>query len=200
MDSKGTEEEIVYPNIFFTVDNFDEVSCRYFVTREASLLDDLNRSASNQSWQRRDPWTIVTWRLILSASNQRKTKEHLKTKTFTDNDVLQFQIFADCIVRDSEMVCVELIASDKYGDFCGVLFLGSIRYDALKRVYDARVGISQIWSCCFLFYIIHTFTSLLPRQNVPAANWPWACVKLPWARQIGPEENWPVSTLLPIPG
>jgi len=26
MDSKGTEEEIVYPNIFFTVDNFEEVS------------------------------------------------------------------------------------------------------------------------------------------------------------------------------
>ena len=38
------------------------------------------------------------------------------------------------------MVCVELVASDKYGDFCGVLFLGSIRYDALKRVYDARVS------------------------------------------------------------
>lgn len=51
-----------------------------------------------------------------------------------------YQIFADCIVRDSELVCVELIASDKYGDFCGTLFLGSIRYDALKRVYDARVS------------------------------------------------------------
>ncbi|XP_064634809.1 uncharacterized protein KIAA0930 homolog isoform X2 [Lineus longissimus] len=76
MDSKGTEEEITYPNIFFTVDNFEE-------------------------------------------------------------------IFADCIVRDSEMVCVELIATDKYGEFQGVLFLGSIRYDALKRVYDARNSMSS---------------------------------------------------------
>ena len=25
MDGKGTEEEITYPNIFFTVDNFEEV-------------------------------------------------------------------------------------------------------------------------------------------------------------------------------
>ena len=27
MDSKGTKEEITYPNIFFMVDNFEEVSC-----------------------------------------------------------------------------------------------------------------------------------------------------------------------------
>jgi len=26
MDHKGTEEEITYPNIFFTIDNFEEVS------------------------------------------------------------------------------------------------------------------------------------------------------------------------------
>jgi len=26
MDRKGTEEEITYPNIFFTIDNFEEVS------------------------------------------------------------------------------------------------------------------------------------------------------------------------------
>lgn len=26
MDSKGTHEEIAYPNIYFTVDNFDDVS------------------------------------------------------------------------------------------------------------------------------------------------------------------------------
>jgi len=25
MDRKGTEEEITYPNIFFTIDNFEEV-------------------------------------------------------------------------------------------------------------------------------------------------------------------------------
>jgi hypothetical protein len=38
------------------------------------------------------------------------------------------------------MVCVELVASDRDGAIQGVIFLGSIRYDALKKVYDARVG------------------------------------------------------------
>ena len=35
------------------------------------------------------------------------------------------------------MVCVELVAND--GKTRKVLFLGSIRYEALKKVYDARV-------------------------------------------------------------
>ncbi|CAL1548140.1 unnamed protein product [Lymnaea stagnalis] len=76
MDSKGTHEEITYPNIFFTVDDFEEV-------------------------------------------------------------------FQDMIVRDSESVAVELTASDKQGSFTGVLFLGSVKYDALKRVYDARASLTQ---------------------------------------------------------
>lgn len=38
------------------------------------------------------------------------------------------------------MVCVELVASDKDGTLQGVLFLGSIRYEALRNVYDARVS------------------------------------------------------------
>lgn len=37
------------------------------------------------------------------------------------------------------MVCVELVANDKDGAVQGVIFLGSIRYDALKKVYDSRV-------------------------------------------------------------
>jgi hypothetical protein len=41
------------------------------------------------------------------------------------------------IVKENEMVCVELVASD--GKTRKVLFLGSIRYEALKKVYDARV-------------------------------------------------------------
>jgi hypothetical protein len=76
MDNKGTEEEISYPNIYFTIDNFEEA-------------------------------------------------------------------FAEQIVRDSEMVCVELVAKDKHGKFQGVLFVGSIHYDALKRVYDARASLSH---------------------------------------------------------
>ncbi|XP_071452486.1 uncharacterized protein KIAA0930 homolog [Hetaerina americana] len=48
------------------------------------------------------------------------------------------EIFCDILVRDGEMVCVELVASDREGAVQGVIFLGSIRYDALKKVYDAR--------------------------------------------------------------
>lgn len=42
-------------------------------------------------------------------------------------------------VRDGEMVCAELVATDRDHGFQAVLFLGSIRYEALKRVYDSRV-------------------------------------------------------------
>lgn len=49
------------------------------------------------------------------------------------------EVFHDILVRDGEMVCVELVASDRAGSIQGVIFLGSIRYDALKKVYDARV-------------------------------------------------------------
>lgn len=38
------------------------------------------------------------------------------------------------------MVCVELVASDKTNTFQGVIFQGSIRYEALKKVYDNRVS------------------------------------------------------------
>ncbi|CAG9860503.1 unnamed protein product [Phyllotreta striolata] len=48
------------------------------------------------------------------------------------------EVFHDILVRDGEMVCVELLAADRAGSIQGVIFLGSIRYDALKRVYDAR--------------------------------------------------------------
>ncbi|XP_023306150.1 uncharacterized protein KIAA0930 homolog isoform X2 [Lucilia cuprina] len=48
------------------------------------------------------------------------------------------EVFSDILVRDGEMVCVELVANDKDGAVQGVIFLGSIRYDALKKVYDAR--------------------------------------------------------------
>lgn len=50
------------------------------------------------------------------------------------------EVFCDILVRDGEMVCVELVASDREGAIQGVIFLGSIRYDALKKVYDARVS------------------------------------------------------------
>lgn len=56
---------------------------------------------------------------------------------------LTSQVFQDLIVRDSESVAVELTARDRKGHFSGVIFLGSVKYDALKRVYDGRVS---LWS------------------------------------------------------
>ncbi|PIO33549.1 hypothetical protein AB205_0035220 [Aquarana catesbeiana] len=75
MDSKGEESKISYPNIFYMIDNFDEV-------------------------------------------------------------------FSDLTVGEGEMVCVELVASDKTNTFQGVIFQGSIRYEALKKVYDNRVSMA----------------------------------------------------------
>ncbi|KAK1790518.1 hypothetical protein P4O66_014406, partial [Electrophorus voltai] len=75
MDSKGEESKMSYPNIFFMIDNFEEV-------------------------------------------------------------------FSDMTVGEGEMVCVELVASDKSTTFQGVIFQGSIRYEALKKVYDNRVSVA----------------------------------------------------------
>ncbi|XP_077449470.1 uncharacterized protein KIAA0930 homolog isoform X2 [Stigmatopora argus] len=75
MDSKGEESKMSYPNIFFMIDNFDEV-------------------------------------------------------------------FQDMTVGEGEMVCVELVASDKCNTFQGVIFQGSIRYEALRKVYDNRVSVA----------------------------------------------------------
>lgn len=51
------------------------------------------------------------------------------------------QVFSDMTVGEGEMVCVELVASDKTNLFQGVIFQGSIRYEALKKVYDNRVSV-----------------------------------------------------------
>ena len=52
-----------------------------------------------------------------------------------------FQVYKEMPVRDGEMVCVELVASDRDASgFQAEIFLGSIRYDAVKKVYDSRVS------------------------------------------------------------
>lgn len=43
------------------------------------------------------------------------------------------------VVKEGQMVCVELVARD--GKKSRVLFLGSIKYEALKKAYDSRVFI-----------------------------------------------------------
>ncbi|XP_055334413.1 uncharacterized protein KIAA0930 homolog [Paramacrobiotus metropolitanus] len=77
MDSKGESEEMAYPNLFFCIDNFEE-------------------------------------------------------------------IFSEIVVRDGEMVCVELVAKDPMGSSIkSVLFLGSVRYELLKQVFDARASLTS---------------------------------------------------------
>ncbi|KAI9557866.1 hypothetical protein GHT06_014617 [Daphnia sinensis] len=51
------------------------------------------------------------------------------------------EVYDDMLVRDGEMVCVELVATNRRGIPQGVLFLGSIRYEALKKVYDSRASL-----------------------------------------------------------
>lgn len=67
------------------------------------------------------------------------------------------EIFQDILVRDGEMVCVELLAADRSGDIQGVIFLGSIRYDALKKVYDARVSFSILQRLAEISEIVGNF-------------------------------------------
>jgi len=44
------------------------------------------------------------------------------------------------IVNEGQMVCVELVAKNPFLKDSRVLFLGSIKYEALKKVYDTRVN------------------------------------------------------------
>ncbi|XP_050444389.1 uncharacterized protein KIAA0930 homolog [Adelges cooleyi] len=53
------------------------------------------------------------------------------------------EVFCDVLVRDGEMVCVELVASDRCGKMRNVIFIGSIRYEALKTVYNSRMSLTN---------------------------------------------------------
>lgn len=44
------------------------------------------------------------------------------------------------IVNEGQMVCVELVAKNPLSNEQKVLFLGSIKYESLKKVYETRVG------------------------------------------------------------
>ncbi len=90
MESKGTEEKITYPNIYFTVDNFEDV------------------------------------RLLSNKSQKKNLFFFVKT-------------FCEMIVNEGQMVCVELVAKNPLFNEPRVLFLGSIKYEALKKVYETRV-------------------------------------------------------------
>ncbi|KAK2565641.1 Uncharacterized protein P5673_010783 [Acropora cervicornis] len=53
------------------------------------------------------------------------------------------QTFKDFALQENEMVCVELVAKDKTESVEGVIFLGSIRYESLKKVYDGRASVAS---------------------------------------------------------
>lgn len=56
------------------------------------------------------------------------------------------------VVNEGQMVCVELVAKNPLLNETKVLFLGSIKYEALKKVYETRVcQISNTDEHSFLF-------------------------------------------------
>ncbi|CAJ0578612.1 unnamed protein product, partial [Mesorhabditis spiculigera] len=55
-------------------------------------------------------------------------------------------VFNDIVVRDGECVCVELVVRDRQRAREAVTFLGSIRYEVLKQVYDAKASSSWGWA------------------------------------------------------
>ncbi|CAD6187573.1 unnamed protein product [Caenorhabditis auriculariae] len=56
------------------------------------------------------------------------------------------EVFQDVVVRDGECVCVELIARDRQSTREAVIFLGSIRYEILKQVYDTKASSTWHWA------------------------------------------------------
>ncbi|XP_006824125.1 uncharacterized protein KIAA0930 homolog [Saccoglossus kowalevskii] len=53
------------------------------------------------------------------------------------------EAFGDMMIEEGQMVCVELVAQEKLGTFQGVIFLGSVRYEALRRVYEGRASMAS---------------------------------------------------------
>lgn len=51
------------------------------------------------------------------------------------------KVFTDMVVSEGECICVELVVRDRYRNSETVIFLGSIRFDVLKKMYDSRVKI-----------------------------------------------------------
>lgn len=55
------------------------------------------------------------------------------------------------IVGEGECICVELVARDRYRNCEAVIFLGSIRFDILKKLYDSRVNYFKIFYIYIFF-------------------------------------------------
>lgn len=74
------------------------------------------------------------------------------------------------VVNEGQMVCVELVAKNPLFSEPRVLFLGSIKYEALKKVYETRVKRQRV--------VIRSdhFSSLSPRRPVRVRVWLSACL------------------------
>lgn len=70
--------------------------------------------------------------------------EEVEALSFYVNFLIK--VFNDVIVRDGECVCVELVARDRSKSREAVIFLGSIRYEVLKRVYDSKASATWTWA------------------------------------------------------
>lgn len=49
------------------------------------------------------------------------------------------QIWSDLHVNEEEFVCVEIVAHDEERNFNSVIFLGSVNYSSLNKVYSSKV-------------------------------------------------------------
>uniref|UniRef100_A0A915HKQ3 Uncharacterized protein n=1 Tax=Romanomermis culicivorax TaxID=13658 RepID=A0A915HKQ3_ROMCU len=56
------------------------------------------------------------------------------------------RVFSDIVVRDGECVCVELSAKDRNSRYESVIFLGSIRYEVLRQVYETKGSSAWQWA------------------------------------------------------
>ena len=62
------------------------------------------------------------------------------------------------VVNEGQMVCVELVAKNALLNGPRVLFLGSIKYEALKKVYETRVR-KQHHSFLSLYLVLYQATT-----------------------------------------
>ncbi|PIK46933.1 hypothetical protein BSL78_16193 [Apostichopus japonicus] len=53
------------------------------------------------------------------------------------------EVFDNFHLQEGQLFCVELVAAEKQGPFRSVTFLGSVRYDALKKVFENRASVTS---------------------------------------------------------
>ncbi|XP_065191435.1 uncharacterized protein KIAA0930 homolog [Sycon ciliatum] len=101
-------------------------------------------SADSKPMQPLDVFALKSQRVYATPSLQRMDKKG-QTSTMT-YPLLYFtidnfeEVFNDVAVQDNQKVVVQLTAFKAAYDALAVLFLGSVKYTALKRVFDAKAS------------------------------------------------------------